>query len=179
MTIPEDAPTTVTENEAEQIAEANASGATPVVFVHGLWLLASSWDRWAGVRGGGLRAAPTGLAGRPRDLDEAQANPEVFADKTIGQVADHFDAVISGLDSKPAVVGHSFGGLLAQILAGRGLAQGDGRRRPGAVPRRAPAAFLGAQGLQLVLRNPANRQPGGAPLLRAIPLRVRKCGLRG
>ena len=50
------------------------------------------------------------------------AHPEVFAGKSIGQVADHFETIIRGLDKKPAVIGHSFGGLLTQILAGRGLA---------------------------------------------------------
>ena len=40
---------TVTDIEAEQVAKANATGRTPVVFVHGLWLLPSSWERWASV----------------------------------------------------------------------------------------------------------------------------------
>src|SRR5258708_2839642 len=123
MTTPEDTPTTITEHEAEQIAAANASGLAPVVFVHGLWLLASSWDRWAEVfRQAGYATLQPGWPDDPDTYDEAQANPDVFADKTIGQVADHYQAVITGLDKKPAVIGHSFGGLLAQILAGRGLA---------------------------------------------------------
>ena len=57
----------------------------------------------------------------PETVEEARANPEVFAKKTVGQVADHVAEVIGRLDKKPAVVGHSFGGLLAQITAGRGL----------------------------------------------------------
>jgi pimeloyl-ACP methyl ester carboxylesterase len=62
------------------------------------------------------------LAGRPETVAEAKAHPEVFANKSVGQVADHFEDVIRGLDKKPAIIGHSFGGLLTQILAGRGRA---------------------------------------------------------
>src|SRR6476659_3724570 len=57
----------------------------------------------------------------PETVAEANANPEAFANKTVGDVADHFAEVIGKLDRKPVVIGHSFGGLLAQILAGRGM----------------------------------------------------------
>jgi hypothetical protein len=53
---------------------------------------------------------------------QAAEHPGVFAGKSIGQVADHFGTIIGGLDRKPAIIGHSTGGLLTQILAGRGLA---------------------------------------------------------
>jgi pimeloyl-ACP methyl ester carboxylesterase len=56
----------------------------------------------------------------PDTVDEANADPEVFANKTIGMAADHYSRVIATLTRKPAVIGHSFGGLLAQIIAGRG-----------------------------------------------------------
>ena len=71
-----------------------------------------------GLRAGRLRTPHPGLAGRPRYGAEAKAHPEVFANKTIGQVADHYAAVIEKLDKQPAVIGHSFGGLLAQMVAG-------------------------------------------------------------
>jgi non-heme chloroperoxidase len=116
------AASTITEREADQVERANASGLRPVVFVHGLWLLPSSWDRWAAVF---EDAGYVGLAPEwpddPETVEEANAHPEVFAGKTVGQVADHYAEVIRGLDKKPAVIGHSFGGLLAQMLAGRGL----------------------------------------------------------
>ena len=105
--------TTATEHEAEQVERANASGPQPVVFIHGLWLLPSSWDRWAAVfEEAGYTALTPGWPDDPETVAEANAHPEVFADKTVGQVADHFDEVIGGLDRKPAVIGHSFGGLL-------------------------------------------------------------------
>src|SRR6266851_6960847 len=109
--------------DEEQVERANASsGHTPVVFVHGLWLLPSSWNRWAELfEASGFVALTPGWPDDPQTVEEAAEHPEAFAGKTIGQVADHFADVIGKLDKKPAVIGHSFGGLLTQILAGRGL----------------------------------------------------------
>src|SRR6266516_5969297 len=116
-------PTTITEHEAAQIERANATTATPVVFVHGLWLLPSSWERWAALfEEADYIALTPGWPADPDTVEEAKAHPEVFAGQSIGQVADHFAAIIGKLDQKPAVIGHSFGGLLTQSLAGRGLA---------------------------------------------------------
>src|ERR1700730_7282522 len=106
----------------EQIQHANSTGRTPVVLVHGLWLLPSSWNRWADMfEQAGYPAVQPGWPDDPDTVEEANAHPEVFAHKAIGQVADHYSEVIGGLSRKPAVIGHSFGGLLAQIIAGRGL----------------------------------------------------------
>src|SRR5258706_12462540 len=118
-----DGTTAVTEREAAQVERANASGLPPVVFVHGLWLLPSSWDRWAELfETAGYVALTPGWPDDPETVAQASAHPEVFAHKSIGQVADHFAAIVGSLAEKPAIMGHSFGGLLAQILAGRGLA---------------------------------------------------------
>ena len=107
--------------ERAQIQRANVSGLHPVVFVHGLWLLPSSWQRWAeAFEEAGYIALTPDWPDDPATVAEANANPAVMANKTVGQVADHFSAVIAQLERKPAVIGHSFGGLLAQILAGRG-----------------------------------------------------------
>src|SRR3954454_8209495 len=106
----------------KQVEAANASGRTAAVFVHGLWLLPSSWDRWAQLFDeNGYAPVTPGWPDDPETVEEAKEHPEVFANKTIRQVADHFEEVIKGLKKKPAVVGHSFGGLLTEILAGRGL----------------------------------------------------------
>lgn len=113
----------VTDREAAQIERANASSATPVVFVHGLWLLPSSWERWAELfeRNGFVSLTP-GWPDDPDTVTEAKEHPDAFAGKTVGEVADHLESVIRRLDRKPVVIGHSFGGLLTEILAGRGLA---------------------------------------------------------
>jgi non-heme chloroperoxidase len=113
----------LTDHEGEQLARANASGRTPVVFVHGLWLLPSSWDNWTPVFDeAGYSAVTPGWPDDPETVEEANANPEVFAHKSLGDIAEHIDAFVRGLNTKPAVIGHSFGGLLTQIIAGRGLA---------------------------------------------------------
>src|SRR6185503_6500263 len=112
----------ITDHEAEQIEIANATGLQPIVFIHGLWLLPSSWDRWATVfEEAGYTALTPGWPDDPETVEEANAHPEVFAGKSVGQVADHYSAVIGTLTRKPAVIGHSFGGLMTQIVAGRGL----------------------------------------------------------
>src|SRR3954463_14324213 len=113
---------TIATHEQQDVDKVNATGRVPAVFVHGLWLLPSSWDRWAEVfDAAGYAALAPGWPDDPETVAEANAHPEVFAGKTVGQVADHYAAVIAKLDRKPAVIGHSFGGLLAQMIAGRGL----------------------------------------------------------
>jgi non-heme chloroperoxidase len=113
---------TMSEREAEQVERANATGKTPVVFIHGLWLLPSSWDRWAEVfEQAGYAAVTPSWPDDPETIDEARAHPEVFAGKTLGQVADHVAEVVGALTTKPVVMGHSTGGLLAQMIADRGL----------------------------------------------------------
>src|SRR5205809_4160528 len=101
----------VSRNTSEQIERANATNRTPVVFVHGLWLLPSSWNRWATLFDqAGYAAITPGWPDDPDNVDDANAHPEVFAHKSVGQVADHYAQVIGRLQKKPAVIGHSFGG---------------------------------------------------------------------
>jgi non-heme chloroperoxidase len=114
--------TRITERELEQVERANATTATPVVFIHGLWLLPSSWDRWVALfEEAGYVALTPDWPDDPETVEGARAEPEVLANKTLKQVADHTTRIITGLDKKPAVIGHSTGGLLAEMLAGRGL----------------------------------------------------------
>ncbi len=155
---------TITEHEAQQVERANATGRQPVVFVHGLWLLPSSWDRWAALfEEAGYTALTPGWPDDPETVAEAKAKPEVFAHKTVGQVADHFDVIVRGLHKKPAIIGHSFGGLLAQILAGRGLATVTVAIDPAPFRGVLPLPLSALKSAWPVLHNPANRN-------RAIPL---------
>ena len=151
---------TFTEHEQEQIKQANSSKRTPVVFVHGLWLLPSSWDRWAAVfEEAGYAALTPGWPDDPDTVEEANAHPEVFARKTVGQVADHFADVIGKLDQEA-------GGDRALV---RRPARPDprrarpvrrlGRDRPCAVPRRAAAADLRPQVCLAGARESRQSQP--------------------
>src|SRR3984893_12359410 len=155
---------TITDHEAEQIEEANATGRAPVVFVQGLWLMPSSWDRWAPLfEEAGYAPLPAGWPDDPQTVAEANANPDAFAHKTVGDVADHFVEVIGRLAKKPALVGHSFGGLLAQILAGRGLAAASVAIDPAPFRGVLPLPVSALKSAAPVIGNPANRG-------RAIPL---------
>src|SRR5215831_21337420 len=110
--------TFLTTQEQEQIERANIEGKQPVVFVHGLYLLASSWDNWRTLfeEQGYITLAP-GWPDDPETVAQATDDPEVFANKRMKQVTDHYADAIRQLTRKPAVVGHSFGGLIAQMLA--------------------------------------------------------------
>ena len=154
----------ITEHEAAQVERANASGKSPVVFVHGLWLLPSSWQRWADhFEQNGFAALTPGWPDDPETVAEAKEHPEVFAGKSIGDVADHFEAVIRSLDRRPAIVGHSFGGLLTEILAGRGLAFASVAISPAPFRGVLPLPLSALRAGSPVLGNPANYN-------RAVPL---------
>ncbi len=149
---------------ADQVERANTTGLTPVVFIHGLWLLPHSWDRWATVfEQAGYAPVQPGWPDDPETVEEANAHPEVFAHKTVGQVADHCAEVIGRLRAKPAVIGHSFGGLLVQIIAGRGLSAATVAIDPAPFRGVLPLPFSALKSASPVLGNPANRT-------RAIPL---------
>jgi non-heme chloroperoxidase len=148
----------------DQVRRANSTGLTPVVFIHGLWLLPHSWDRWAAVFDeAGYASVQPGWPDDPETVEEARLHPEVFANKTVGQVADHYAEVIRELTKEPAVIGHSFGGLLAQIVAGRGLSAATVAIDPAPFRGVLPLPFSALKSAAPVLGNPGNRH-------RAVPL---------
>src|SRR5260370_29074107 len=154
----------ITDYEERQINKANRSGVTPVVFVHGLWLLPSSWDRWRTLfEDANYSTIAAQWPDDPDTVDEANEHPEVFAHKTVGQVADHVEDIISKLDQNPALIGHSLGGLIVQMMAGRG--RGAATVAIDSAPFRGvlPLPFSALKSAAPVLGNPANRG-------RAVPL---------
>ncbi|MFF3849965.1 alpha/beta hydrolase [Streptomyces sp. NPDC002328] len=154
----------MTTHDIQQIEAANATDRIPVVFVHGLWLLPSSWDRWAAhFEQAGYAPVQLSWPDDPETVEEANEHPEVFAGKTVGQVADHLQALIATLARKPVLVGHSFGGLLAQILAGRGLSAASVAIDPAPFRGVLPLPVSSLRAAAPVLTNPANRH-------RAVPL---------
>jgi non-heme chloroperoxidase len=155
---------TVTEREAQQTDRANQTGRPPVVLIHGLWLLANCWESWATrFEEAGYAALTPGWPDDPVTVEDAKAHLDVFAGKRITQIADHYVEVISRLTTRPAVIGHSFGGLLTQMIAGRGLAAVSVAISP--APFRGVCQFRSPRlrSSWPVLRNPANRN-------RAVPL---------
>jgi pimeloyl-ACP methyl ester carboxylesterase len=157
-------PTTLADHELAQVERANASTSTPVVFVHGLWLLPSSWDRWAAFfEEAGYVGVQPGWPDDPETVEQARANPETFAGKGIGEIADYQEAIIRKLDRKPVVIGHSFGGLLTEILAGRGLAAASVAISPAPFRGVLPLPISALRSASVALRNPANWN-------RAVPL---------
>jgi pimeloyl-ACP methyl ester carboxylesterase len=154
----------ITEYEAAQITNANGSGRSPVVFIHGLWLLPMSWDRWRKMfEDAGYTTLAPGWPDDPNTVAQANAHPEVFAHKTVGQIGDHFEEVIGKLTKRPALIGHSFGGLLAQILAGRGIADATVAIDPAPFRGVLPLPVSALKSAAPVLGNPANHG-------RAVPL---------
>jgi non-heme chloroperoxidase len=149
----------ISERENREIEAANASGNTPVVFIHGLLLLPSSWTNWTDLfKQAGYAPLTPDWPDDPATVEEARANPHVLAKKTLKQVADHTIDIINALDREPVVMGHSTGGLLAQMLAGRGLSAATVAIDPG--PFRGvlplPAPVLRSAGPFLI--NPLTRR---------------------
>jgi non-heme chloroperoxidase len=150
--------TRITERELNQVERANATTATPVVFIHGLWLLPSSWDRWVALfEEAGYVALTPDWPDDPETVEGARAEPEVLANKTLKQVADHTTKVINALNKKPAVIGHSTGGLLAQMLAGRGLSAATVAIDPGVFRGVLPLPLSVLRGVGPFLLNPLTR----------------------
>jgi non-heme chloroperoxidase len=152
------------ERDLALIDHANASGRTPVVFVHGLWLMPSSWQRWEAVfDDAGYAALAVGWPDDPASVEDAREDPEVFARKSVGDVADYVGSLLARLDTKPAVIGHSFGGLITQILAGRALSAASVAIDPAPFRGVLPLPLSALRSASVVVGNPANRH-------RAVPL---------
>src|SRR4029079_19662394 len=148
----------LSERENREIEAANASGATPVVFIHGLWLLPSSWANWADLfKQAGYAPLTPDWPDDPETVEEARANPDVLAGKTLKQVADHTTEEINALGKEPPVIGHSTGGLLAQMLAGRGLSAATVAIDPGVFRGVLPLPASVLKGVGAFLINPLTR----------------------
>src|SRR5437773_5063866 len=156
--------TVLTNHEQQEIDNANTQGKQPVVFVHGLWLLSSSWDNWRALfEEQGYTTLAPGWPDDPDTVEQAKHDPEVFAHKRIKQVTDHYIDAIRQLKTKPAVVGHSFGGLIAQKVAGEGVAAVTVAIDPAPFRGVLPLPLSALKSSSAVLGNPLN-------YTRAVPL---------
>jgi pimeloyl-ACP methyl ester carboxylesterase len=148
----------ISERESKEVEAANKSGTTPVVFIHGLWLLPSSWANWAEFfKKAGYAPLTPDWPDDPETVEQARTNPDVLAKKTLKQIADHTAEVIGGLTKKPAVMGHSTGGLLAQLIADRGLSAATVAIDPGPFRGVLPLPVSTLKVSAPILTNPLNR----------------------
>jgi len=131
---------------------------TPVVFIHGLWLSASSWQPWVDLfRENGYAPVAPEWPGTPESPQEARAHPERIPASSIVDVVDHFKKVIDGLPGKPIIIGHSFGGLVTQVLLGRGLGVAGVAIDPAPIKGVYSLPPSSLRVSSVALRNPANR----------------------
>jgi pimeloyl-ACP methyl ester carboxylesterase len=148
----------ISDREHREIEAANASGNTPVVFIHGLWLLPSSWNNWVDFfKVAGYAPLTPDWPGDPETVEQARANPEALAGKKLGEIADHTKEVIDALAKKPVLMGHSTGGLLAEMLAGRGLSAVTVAIDPGIFRGVLPLPYSTIKVTAPILANPLNR----------------------
>jgi non-heme chloroperoxidase len=132
---------------------------TPVVFVHGLWLHADSWEAWADkFRDAGYEPSAPGWPGDSDTVEETRKNAERVAGYGVDAVVDNYAGIIGALETKPVVIGHSFGGLIAQRLLGQNLAAAAVAIDPAPIKgvlNLPPSALRVAS---VALRNPANKK---------------------
>src|SRR5260221_3139062 len=165
--------TVLTTHEQQEIHRANTEGKQPVVFVHGLWLLSSSWDRWRALfEEQGYTTLAPGWPDDPQTVEEAHDDPEVFAHKRLKQVTDHYIDAIRQLKRKPAVIGHSFGGLIAQMVAGEGVAAVTVAIDPAQFRGVLPLPLSAIKSSSAVLGHPPHYNPAVPPAYEQLPFSV-------
>jgi pimeloyl-ACP methyl ester carboxylesterase len=148
-----------TARELGEVEIANTSGRPPVLFVHGLWLLAGSWLPWQEkFEAAGFATVAPGWPDEPESVGEGRANPSVFAGKSVGAITAYYADMIARLERKPAIVGHSFGGLITQKLAGMGLGTVSVPIDPAPGRGVLPLPLSALRASFPALRNPANRK---------------------
>ncbi|HEX9070188.1 MAG TPA: alpha/beta hydrolase [Ktedonobacterales bacterium] len=149
--------TPLTPHEQQEIARANDSNLPPVLFVHGLWLLSTSWDNWRQFfEANGYTTLAPGWPDDPETVKAANEDPEVMAHKRLKQVTEHYLDAIGQLARKPAVIGQSFGGLIAEKLAGEGACAPTVAISPVAFRSVLPLPLSALKAVSPVLANPLN-----------------------
>jgi pimeloyl-ACP methyl ester carboxylesterase len=130
---------------------------TPVVFVHGLWLHAKSWTPWVELFDqNGYDASAPGWPGEPETVDAAREQPDLVADSTIDDITAHYAKIIASLPAEPIIIGHSFGGLIAEKLIGQGTGVAAVAIDPAQIKGVLPLPLAQLRAALPALSNPAN-----------------------
>src|SRR5438270_11850149 len=94
---------------------------TTIVLINGLWISALSWELWVRhYTDKGYRVIAADWPGREGEIEQLRRDPSNFASLGLADVVDHYERLIRELDTPPIIIGHSFGGLVTQILLDRG-----------------------------------------------------------
>ena len=117
----------------------------PLMLVHGAWLSARSWENFAGYFGGRGSPCPPGVAAQARRRRGAARDADELAGLGLTEIVEHYEELIRGLDRPPVLIGHSFGGLIVELLLDRGLGRAGVAMSP-APPKGIGAAVLDAEG---------------------------------
>jgi pimeloyl-ACP methyl ester carboxylesterase len=129
----------------------------PALFIHGLWLHATSWEPWlARFRDEGYEPIAPGWPQEPGTVVEAREQPEAVANLGIDEITEHFAKIIEGLDQPPVLVGHSFGGLFAEKLLGEGYGAAAVAIDPAQIKGVLPLPLAQLRSGLPALGNPAN-----------------------
>ena len=131
---------------------------TPVLFIHGLWLHSASWQPWIDLfRSEGYEPSAPGWPGDPDTVQESRQNPESIADHGIDDVVEHYAALIAELPTRPILIGHSFGGMIAQKLLGQDRAAAAVAIDAAQIKGVLPVPLTALRSALPVFKNPANK----------------------
>ncbi len=100
----------------------DSASAETIVLIHGMWMTPLSWEHYAShYIDRGHRVIAPAWPGLDKEPAELRRDPAPLRGLSIKDTVDHYDKIIRGLDRPPIIIGHSFGGLFAQLLLDRGL----------------------------------------------------------
>jgi alpha-beta hydrolase superfamily lysophospholipase len=141
-----------------------ASSADTIVLIHGLWLTPLSWEKWIDhYKSKGFNVLAPAWPGMEGDIEQVRHNTTPYERLGINEIADHYERIIRELDTPPIIMGHSFGGLITQVLLDRGLGAAGVAISPAPIKGILALPFSALKVASVALKNPANRN-------KAVPL---------
>ena len=145
------------------MATDGANAPDTIVLVHGLWLTPLSWEKWIDhYKSKGYNVIAPAWPGMEGDIDQVRSNTKPYENLGITEIADHYEQIIRGLDKPPIIIGHSFGGLITQVLLDRGLGAAGVGISPAPIKGILVLPFSALKVASVALKNPANRQNSAA-----------------